>query len=202
MLLRVLVTGNRRRKRSKAGKETGVRVSPAPAHKGWYMNLPQFQNEPDYASKIKEAQLKYNEFKDDHGTLATKFFHWKKLKKVKEAQLAFINLHIAALEGLLLANFENQEITSIKNEDGTTIFKKSTAYPVVKDKKKLFAWIKAHKAVHLLGVAHQSLKAFVNERLQNGEAPPPGVECFLKDSIGHRGGVQNLGKNTYGGEDD
>jgi len=153
------------------------------------MKLPKFEMEPEYAAKIKEEQKQYRKIKDEPAKLGTEFFHWKKLKKEKEATLAQINLKLAALEGLLLANFEDQEITSIKNEDGATIYKKSTAYPIVKDKKKLFAWIKAHKAAHLIGVVHQSLKAFVNERLQDGQDLPPGVEAFLKDSIGHRGGV-------------
>lgn len=153
------------------------------------LNLPKFEVEPEYAAKIKAQQKKYVKFKDEPAKLGSEFFHVKKLKKNAEAHLAEINLRIAALEGLLLANFEDQEITSIKNEDGATIFKKSTAYPVIKDKKKLFAWIKANKAAHLIGVVHQSLKSFVNERLQDGQSLPPGVEAFLKDSIGHRGGV-------------
>jgi len=151
--------------------------------------LAKFEEDPEYAARIKAEAKKFGKIKDEPAKLAAEFFEAKKLKKVHEKKLSDTNLKIAAIESLLLANFEDQEITSIKDEAGATIFKKSTAYPVVKDKKALFAWIKAHKAAHLIGIVHQSLKAFVNERLQDGESLPPGVEAFLKDSIGHRGGV-------------
>ena len=149
-------------------------------------SLPKFEEEPEYAQKIKENQTAYK--RHTIAELATEFFEARKRKKVFEERLADSNLLIAALEGLILAALEDSDVSMIRLEGSdASIFRKSTAYPKVVDKKALFAWIKANKATHLVGVMHQSLKSFVNERLQAGESLPPGVVAFLKDSLGHRG---------------
>jgi hypothetical protein len=150
--------------------------------------LTKYQPEPEYQEKIKKVQKEYKMYKG-LDALSTEFFDLKRQKLAAESVLATINLKIAAVEGLLLNQMENEDIRKFELGGGGTIFKKSTAYPVIKDKIKLFAWIKANKLVALLSVHHQTLKAVVNERLSNGEGLPAGVEAFLKDSIGHRGGV-------------
>jgi len=152
------------------------------------MELSKFVENPDYAQKIKIEQKK---FKRAQGldALATELFEAKRQKLAAEAVLAKINLKIAAVEGLLLDQMESEDIRKFELVGGGTIFKKSTAYPIVKDKSKLFQWIKKMKLVSLLSVHHQTLKAVVNERLSNGEGLPDGVEAFLKDSIGHRNGM-------------
>lgn len=149
-------------------------------------NLPKYQPEPEYQEKIKATQKKFSKLRG-LDALSTEFFELKHQKKAAEEVLAEINLKSAAVEGLLLSQMENEDIRKFELIAGGTIFKKSTAYPIVKDKASLFAWIKLHKATHLLSVHHQSLKAVCNELLANGESLPNGVDAFLKDSVGFRG---------------
>jgi len=141
--------------------------------------------------KIEEAAKKFSKAaKSGVAALSAEFFELKRRKKSQEARLAESNLYLTAVESLILKALDDADLTKVTLEGGGTIYKKSTAYPIVKDRTKLFAWIKKHKLGSLLSVNHQTLKSQVNERLRQGEDLPDGVEAFLKDSIGHRGGME------------
>jgi len=152
--------------------------------------LAKYKPEPEYAAKLEKAKKEFSkQAKSGISALSAEFFELKRRKAEVEKRLSEFNLKIAAVELLMLKSLEDEDLTKVSLEGGGTIFKKSTAYPVVKDKKALFDWIKKNKLVALLSVNHQTLKSVVNDRLREGEDLPGGVDAFLKDSIGHRGGM-------------
>lgn len=145
------------------------------------MELDKFEVEPAYREKLDKVKKDY--LQQGLPDLVVRMIQWKAMKIAAEKELETANLHLEAFSELIQARMEEQQLHSFKTAHGDTIYISSTAYPSVKDREKLFAWIKKKKMVTLLSIHHQTLKGICNDLLREGEDVPPGVKCFIKSSI-------------------
>lgn len=101
----------------------------------------------------------------------------EKLKEAKKKRSMF--------ESKLVEEMITQQVQSFRSPNFGGFRQQICVYPNVKDKEVLGAWVRKKKLTFLYTTAihGQKLKAFVKERMENGESVPPGVEPFLKTEI-------------------
>lgn len=143
-----------------------------------------FQLESAYQEKVnatKKELLGADYFEGVNvAKLAAAFATADREKKRLEALISVLNVELTALSQLLVDNLESESQQKVELASGALIYLQDSPYPQVKDKAKLFEWIKKEKLVNLLTAHHQMLKGMCSERLIAGQPPPPGVEVFLK----------------------
>jgi hypothetical protein len=155
--------------------------------------LPAFVEEVKYQERINdEKQLiladAENPGEANVNRLAALFGVCREAKEQLENEISEYNVRLEALSQMLCEALENQGFDKVTLSSGATGYLQDTPYPVVRDKEKVLAWIKKHKMQSLLGVNYQTLKGVTNERLVAGQAPPDGVEVYLKTQFRLRNG--------------
>jgi hypothetical protein len=105
--------------------------------------------------------------------------------KLEKQEISNLNVTLEALSQLIADSLEGEEVEKVELVDGVTITLHSEPYCSVKDRSKLFAWIKKYRRVELVGVAWATLNSMVKGNIESGikDAVPPGVEVFLKTGV-------------------
>jgi len=106
-------------------------------------------------------------------------------KKDLEDQLKDINTRREAINQLLLPTMEDTGESKFTNSYGT-FYLRDEPYSKVVDKQQYLKWIVEKGLEALLAVPYQSTNAQVKSLLEEGEATPPGIEVFLKTTVGRR----------------
>ena len=149
--------------------------------------LDNYQHESEYQKRIDEEKLEIHTLRP--GELAERLVKLRVNKGELGGQLSEVNMKLEAINQILINWLESEAITSLKTEDGTTLYIRDEPYCSIEDQRKLYAWIKKTKHTELVGVRWQTLNALVKEQLTSktkmGQIPP-GVKVFIKSSIGAR----------------
>jgi hypothetical protein len=107
----------------------------------------------------------------------------RRAKDKLEDKLYDVNLTIEALTQLLRDRMEGEEQEGIELRSGLSLRLKDDVYPMIKDTKKFYRWIKATGQVALLSIHFKRFQAVVKEALEQGRAVPPGTEVFIKTTV-------------------
>ena len=118
--------------------------------------------------------------------LVEAFEDHKKAKEVIESELEKLNTDLEALQQLIIEQFAEDGLTSIKTEKGATLVVRTSVYPRVANKSLVMDWIRKNRATEMLMVSHTSLRSVCTELLEAGKELPAGVEVYLKDSLSLR----------------
>lgn len=146
--------------------------------------LPAFEEDASYQARVNDAKqyllAAENLEAANVNKLAALFAARKAMKDAHEETISELNVEIEALSQLLVEALEDQNIQKVELASGAVYFLQDTPYPSVKDRDALLDWVKKQKMNSLLTIHYQTLKALTSERLVAGQAPPPGVEVYLK----------------------
>jgi hypothetical protein len=148
--------------------------------------LRQYVPEGDWQSKVDEVKLTFQGM--DHVYLAKELLVQRHKKREAEAEVKAANVKIEACQQLLIDYMEAGEVEQIRLTDGPVLSIKMEPYCSVKDKPKLNDWVKRSKLTNLFQLNWQTLNGMVKELLIEGKKVPPGVEVFMKKSLGVYGG--------------
>jgi hypothetical protein len=105
-------------------------------------------------------------------------------KENLEKALKDTNLCLEAATRVLLNEMETQQVDSIKTA-GYSYSRSPEPYPQTTDREALRAWALAEMPDNL-ALPFQTLRALTKQRLEDGDALPPGVEAFIKWGISRR----------------
>lgn len=149
--------------------------------------LPAFTEESEYQQKVDNCKNiildgAANAEDANAAALAARYERVKGEKDGIESALYETNIELEALSQLLVAAMEADGVEKFTLSSGATVYQNYAPYPVVEDREKLFAWIKAQRMQKLLSVQYQTLRGIVNEMLAAGKPLMPGVSCYLKTS--------------------
>ena len=109
----------------------------------------------------------------------------------KKKQLKELQSEVASLEYEIIQEMEGLNLLSLRTDDGvlfTTIVK---SYPSLKaeDREIAYNWLKERGLFDALATINpNTLRGFINERLEAGEELPPGVELYMKTTLSMRKG--------------
>lgn len=118
---------------------------------------------------LKRRELRQRELDTKHA--------WEDLKDEREA-----------LDRQLYEHMEHRSIQGYK-ADGTNFVPTETTYANVQDHKKLLAWAEENDESLIEQKFRKGvLDEMVREKLENGEALPPGLGIHLKQTISQRAG--------------
>jgi hypothetical protein len=135
-----------------------------------------------------EFQDRVNALKDNipdwtPGALARGYAEAKDAKKEHEEKEKELNIRVAAFEQLISLVFGDQDISSVRLEDGRPVSVNPEPYAVVIDRDALNAWVAENNLDRLRTLSWQTTNALAKERLLAGDAPPDGVELKLRDAV-------------------
>jgi hypothetical protein len=89
---------------------------------------------------------------------------------------------------VLIEYLETESFTSLKLFNGVSLAIKDDVYVSVKNKEVFYQWIEQEGLKELFTVNYQTMSGLVKNLLIDGEAPPPGIETYFKQTITVRGG--------------
>ena len=104
-----------------------------------------------------------------------------------DAKLSVLNVQKNALTYLFTERFEEDNVTSMKFDDGVMLSEAPEPYPNVKDRATLVAWIKSTGQEDLLTLNFQTLASMCKQLLLDGKPIPPGVDIYMKSKLSARG---------------
>lgn len=104
-----------------------------------------------------------------------------------DAKLSVLNVQKNALTYLFTERFEEDDVTSMKFDDGVMLSEAPEPYPNVKDRATLVAWIKSTGQEDLLTLNFQTLASMCKQLLLDGKPIPPGVDIYMKSKLSARG---------------
>lgn len=161
--------------------------------------LPKLQPEKEYQEKVNDEKNKVlglatgqkaNRRDAEHANVA---FLGKKLaaarrkKDALEDKMYDINLTIEAIGQLLVDRLDGEEQESVDLRGGLTVGLKDDIYPMVKDRQKVFQYIKKTRQLELLSVHFKTLQSLTKADIEAGRPTMPGVEVFIKTTATIRG---------------
>lgn len=104
-----------------------------------------------------------------------------------DAKISVLNVQKNALTYLFTERFEEDDVTSMKFDDGVMLSEAPEPYPNVKDRATLVAWIKSTGQEDLLTLNFQTLASMCKQLLLDGKPIPPGVDIYMKSKLSARG---------------
>lgn len=134
----------------------------------------------DAACKLRVRDL-------DNTQLCELYVQVRKQLDQLEAQVSVLEIQKAALTYIFTNRFEEDDVTSMKFANGTTLGESVEPLPNVKDRTALVNWIKTTGQEELLTLNYQTLASMVKQLLLEGKPIPPGVEVFMKQKLTARG---------------
>lgn len=131
---------------------------------------------------------KVNNFKDTLQSLSTTEIaqEYTKLRDTKddiEEELKDVNSKLTAIVELLNDRFDEDGVDAIRTKTGYLISANPQPYASVKNKEAYLKWARENGYENLLTIMWQSTNSITKELLENGMAPPDGVEVFLKPGL-------------------
>ncbi len=148
-------------------------------------SLPLLKEEGPYQRRVdltKDDIRAEEDFQDTPAHLARLYMAQRKLKDEVEALLKDVNLRLTAITQMLDEKFDEQGLDAVRI-DGRLVSVSRKPYPIVTDPEAYLKWVIRKGLKNKLSVHWQTTRAIVTERLENGEAPPPGVEVYLQPSF-------------------
>jgi hypothetical protein len=144
--------------------------------------LPALKEDPTY----EEALFAMSDAHRGKGldALAESYTEVKGRKDTLNVELSAIDLELSALERVILETLDAQGLDSIVT-GGYRYTRSPAPYPKIEDRPALLAWV-SETMPELLTVNAQTLGAVTKQRLEQGEALPPGVSVYLKETIARR----------------
>ena len=155
-------------------------------------SLPQKPTEQKYQDEVNQARTKLLESGQANlGNLGVWYGKARKAKKEIEEELSACNLTIAALEQMIVGEFEKQGLSQYRLDTGELISITDTPYSSLEDRAKFHAWVKETNQEDLFSVHYQTMNSLVKDRLENGEPAPPGIKVFIDTGVSFRKGTSN-----------
>jgi hypothetical protein len=146
--------------------------------------LPKFEDSatPEWRDKVRQraSELSATMSNSEIGTLK---FDLRRKKQEFEEQISQLTIDIEACDQILTEWFQQEGITSFRLKSGDTIFQGVDIYPKVEDEAELNDWLDATGQDELRKIHFKTLQAIVKKRLEEGDAEPPGVKAYIKDTI-------------------
>ncbi|HET9942140.1 MAG TPA: hypothetical protein VFR05_02295 [Terriglobia bacterium] len=151
-------------------------------------NLQKYGHLPRYVEQESPNQKKINEHKAKYSTLSTSELAqaYTRLRDEKddiEEELKALNQKLEAATAILIERLEEEELLSLRTHDGYLVSAKFDPYASVKDKEAFRAWVIDNGYENLLTLPWQTTNAIAKALLESGEAPPTGVEVYLKPGL-------------------
>lgn len=135
----------------------------------------------DYAARVRDVKAEL--LKEGGGAIPTDVLirAWYAQRTTKEQlteELKDVNLHLAALGGLLSDAMEFEDTTKIKLSDGMGVELRHEPRAVVKDREKFRQWCIAQGMEKELHLAWGTTNSMTKDMLLKGLNEPDGVEAF------------------------
>jgi len=147
-------------------------------------NLPRFvEQDNPYRKKILDEKAKYEHARKSSADLAKAYTELRDDKDDLEEELKGINGKIQALQELLIESFEADDLSAVRTTNGYLVSTKYDPYASVKDKEAFRHWVIENGYENLLTLPWQTTNAISKTLLESGEAPPDGVEVYLKPGL-------------------
>jgi hypothetical protein len=106
----------------------------------------------------------------------------RRAKDAADEVTSLLEVVKTACEEMLAERFEVEELDTIKTEAGVTIRHQPEPYAQVTNPDELREWFKVEGMERSLNPAWGTVNALAKERLLAGEATPPGVELYVKNT--------------------
>jgi hypothetical protein len=148
--------------------------------------IAQFTQPDDWQQKIDKLKKELALGKKKTVELTGIFDVARQKKEALQEQISEVNTELEAVQQVLLAQLEEQDITSLKDTAGNTFFVKDDPYCSIEDRGLFNAWVKETGQEDLFSVNYQTVSAITKDALVNAKALPPGVRVFMKSSIQKR----------------
>jgi hypothetical protein len=142
--------------------------------------------EPAYQQKVdavKESMLADPDFINSATALAKEYCELREEKDDKEAELELIRLHLEAVSQLMIARFEQEDVTGVRTPLGSVSYHLEP-YARVEDPQKFYAYVQQDEDLkRKLTLNWQTINAISKDSLLKGEPEPPGVTTYSKVKI-------------------
>jgi len=122
------------------------------------------------------------------GLLGEAYNKARERKEKLEDDLGDVNTELEALSQMILSKMEEDNLSLVRLDDGSTLYINDKPYCRVDNQVKFLTWIRTSKKEDLLSVHYQRMNSLVSEMLLEGQEPPPGIKAFIKTSLGRRRG--------------
>lgn len=148
-------------------------------------HLPRLVQENDVDNKNRKKILDIKEqYRSLSSTeLATAYTKLRDEKDDLEEELKAQNAMIQAVTELIVDQFEKDEVTGVRTAEGYFVSTKYDPYASVKDKAAFVSWVKENGYEDMLTLPWQTTNSLTKALIEAGEAPPDGVEVFLKTGL-------------------
>lgn len=150
----------------------------------------QIKAEPDFSPVSSALAKRYRALRGDESSVALVAPDRMEAliaefgKEGIEAILSAINLRIEAVSQMMVASFEAEDITTVKNaSDGFTVRVQYEPYAQVTDKAAFYEWCQKNGLGKAMTLPWQTTNAITKERLLAGEPEPAGVTAHAKTKI-------------------
>ena len=146
--------------------------------------LPRYQEEDTYQDKVNLKKDEFLERLQKHTSAALVQAYVAARDEVLDIKkrLSEANLQLEAISQLLVDQFEDEDVTSIK-VSGATVRVQVEPYASVKDKATFRRWCLAHGLEESMVLPWVTTNLITKERLLAGEPEPEGVEVFQKNRV-------------------
>jgi hypothetical protein len=151
-------------------------------------SLPAKTEDQTYQDQVNKAKATILEaFPNlDMGGIGEMYGKTRAAKEAIEEELSGCNLSLAALEQMLMEQFDAQNIDMIRLEDGSSVSRKDDVYTSVEDRSQFLAWIDETGKRDLLSVHYQTMNSLAKQMLEAGQNLPPGIKAFFRSGFSFR----------------
>lgn len=178
-----------------------------PKWKRFVGKVPEFKEAPDVQQRVdaaKRALIGTRSGRNANAALLSRLYAERYIERKKvESRLSVLNTEMTALKQLLRDRSYEEDLQSIKLNSGIGVGFTFEPVAMVVDRTAAFRWINAERKRgndlgYLVTIQHQSMNAFVKERMQAGLPVPPGIGVWMMPKVSVRGVKQSA--QTKGGK--
>ncbi len=101
---------------------------------------------------------------------------------IQEAE-STVNLLLRAYEALIVDQYENEGVTSIKLEDASSVSVQFEPYAQVTNRDEFWQWCKNEGLERSMSLAWMTTNSLTKERLLKGQTPPDGITAHAKPKL-------------------
>lgn len=159
--------------------------------KGKYENTPlgsmSSLDDPGFLQRVEELKIEFGELPQADLMKAHAVENVE--KSALSDKLKETNARIEAIGQLLIDIFQGQNVTSVKTEEGQSLYISIEPHLAVQDKEAWHTFVEAHHELdYLWGTNHQTMSSWAKGLLEEGQDSeiPPCLKVFLKTSIRSR----------------
>jgi len=130
---------------------------------------------------VKDWWLKNNP--REASAMAEEFGRLRRRKKRWEEREKKLNMRIAAIEQLLVEQYEVEGISGLKLVDGSSVRVQTEPYGQIVDRDALRVWAIANGLERSLMLPWQTVNAITKQNLLDGNPEPEGVKAHAMDKV-------------------